>query len=435
MEGVGIKNKEDTRKELKKEYEEMQKKYSQKYLDNLYFNFLEFKNISEKELKKEEKILKALRELSRFSIISCFDYIRVRVPILHDFIDDEQITEDIEELINFIFKGANIRMSDFTFSEKGLYGYTSTYSYGRIKFFVSDLNRINELGLLIELSGLACRELEILFLNNNYKIRDFLTQLIELNASFTRIDLALDDTEQIFNIAEIFDDVKKNRLSSSMKVIRPIENMYYNAEKKSYVSQVSTIYFGSMKSNLHFCFYDKNIEQKLKNNNEEVVGFGNRFELRFKDDLANDVINSYLRGTSINSIICYFLSEKINYDEYCLNRTLFKMLFDYLKREDVTITKEVKTLYDEKMDWLISGVSCALNMVIYIDSIKNNFNLKKLLDMTKSSYATDFRRILDNYRLNDNSINCLVNYLGIPKKEIIKDLEEKGFLIDEKHKI
>lgn len=463
-----IKNKEVIKineiKDKKEKFDEMQKIYKKlliiysldylnKYID--LKNFYDVKRLSMKKIELNLTILNTLLNLSNYTVTSCIDYLRFRIPVnfndeIKEFIknlelnsgcniSDEKVKHlfDIKDIykkitltISSIFNYIGIEFDKFIREDKGMYGYSYCYKFSNIKVYVADIKKIDELGILIELSGKGCRDLEIYFKIKGISWVDFLKQLNKYDVKFTRVDLALDDFNKIFNIKDFYLDFEEKKVTSSMKIIRPIKNLYYDEEILGYKEEITSFYIGSMKSEIHFCFYDKDVEQSRKNNIEIDDFFGNRYELRFKDKMACDVINSYIENKNLFSIIGYFLYNKISFNEECKNSILFNILLDYLERENIVLSKEVKKEYDEKIEWLKSSVSSVLNMILYVDIVKNNLNQIDVFKEKKYS-GSELKSIFNDFYINKNSLKCLVDLLNVSKTDLILDLREKGFKVDE----
>ena len=170
-----------------------------------------------------------------------------------------------------------------------LYGYQFVYSYKNIKVLGSDTRP--EMGVHLLLSGTACRELEDLDVSYEdlfYKLRDY-------RPHYTRVDVSFDDYQGKYwtldRISKCIQEVEVvTRFRSSISIRKDdlisLDNIGH------------TIQFGSRSSDIQFTFYDKLKERRCNNVQvDDSIKHWNRFETRFRNDKAQNVINNYLYHT------------------------------------------------------------------------------------------------------------------------------------------
>ena len=234
-----------------------------------------------------------------------FDWIQVTIfPFGHKMIHESLCIEDyLSNVKNIEMMNSNIRvLNDYydlfyyffkvprcnvLYNEVSpQYGYQFCYSYKNIRVFGSD--SCPEMGVHIQLSGAACRELEDMGITYDelfYKLKDY-------KAHYTRIDVSYDDyTGKYWTVSKIqnciYNKEVVTKFRSSISIIKD--------DLISTNNLGHTIQFGSRSSDIQFTFYDKLKERKSKNYiiNESIL-FWNRFETRFRNDKAQSVVDNYL---------------------------------------------------------------------------------------------------------------------------------------------
>lgn len=181
-------------------------------------------------------------------------------------------------------------MEHILFQDYAFYGYTARYSFSNIEImFAPDSDG---LGTLVELKGKECREFENILLVHDETWFDFLKKSMAMNYVVKLLNLAINDHIGILNIPKLIKKCNQNEYVSLMRRFQGIDSdsMFDNDNSSS------TLYIGSMKSDINFCIYDKDAEQRQKN---EFYHFNasikNRFEIRLKNvratTAAQDLIN------------------------------------------------------------------------------------------------------------------------------------------------
>lgn len=173
--------------------------------------------------------------------------------------------------------------------EKPILSYDSCYSFKNIKILVNSARP--DFGVHILLSGTACREFEDLGLD----YAEFFNKLRDYRPHYTRLDVSYDDFTGKYwtldRIAKCIYNVEVvTRFRSSLQI-----------KKEDLISLDNighTIQFGSRSSDIQFTFYDK-LKERKANGYELIYDFSyikhwNRFETRFRNDHALEVINNYL---------------------------------------------------------------------------------------------------------------------------------------------
>ena len=137
-----------------------------------------------------------LSRQAQHSLESSIDWLKIRFKTL----DYKAVVKDVLKM----------EISDFVDSDKTFYGYEDMLTYGNIRLlFHHDPVKVEE-GVLIEFTGLACREFESVLLSQKREWWEFLSDVFEFSEkhrkhmalddflAFTRLDLALDELYKEF---------------------------------------------------------------------------------------------------------------------------------------------------------------------------------------------------------------------------------------------
>lgn len=158
-----------------------------------------------------------------------------------------------------------------------------------VRFSNIIIQRKDETNYQLSLSGQGCREFENL---SKYNWLELIAILKEFAyCKFTRLDLAIDDFQEHFNVARI-----RHYLEKGLCVTR-LEDWDDRKKKKIKTGEMlmDSIYLGSLNSRLSINFYDKKLEQDSKD--KESNGSWDswtRTELRLKKEYADQAADMIL---------------------------------------------------------------------------------------------------------------------------------------------
>lgn len=189
---------------------------------------------------RQELINMALEKLNpEAPLTMLFDYVRIRFPTL----DVKHIVQDVLKLnINLMLH------EDF-----GFYSYTEHYVMGDIFVLTSpDLEK----GVLLELKGQGCRQMESYLEAQERSWYDFLLDCLVEGGVMKRLDLAINDMAGILNIPEL---TEKSMNEECISVFRTFKS-YRSGElvqsrEQDKLGMGNTLYIGSLKSEVYFCIY------------------------------------------------------------------------------------------------------------------------------------------------------------------------------------
>lgn len=194
---------------------------------------------------------------------------------------------DIFDLIWYLFRIPRTEVLVNAF--KPILSYDRVYSFKNIKI-LENLSR-PDFGIHILLSGTACRELE----DRGVSYGELFYKLREFKPHYTRLDVTYDDfTGKYWTLDRICKCINNvevvTRFRSSLQI-----------KKEDLISLDNighTIQFGSRSSDIQFTFYDK-LKERQSNGFDLLEDYSsikcwNRFETRFRNDHALEVVNNYL---------------------------------------------------------------------------------------------------------------------------------------------
>lgn len=199
---------------------------------------------------------------------------------LKALIDWVQCTVKKEVELKEIIDMLGLKMDDFV-ETSGLYAYNKCLYHDGI-FILFD--GTDEMGVHIQFSGHGCRVYE----EKKQKTWGTLfgELLLNYDAHFSRIDIAIDDFSGYFTLTQVINKIKRGEVVSKFKNAKGIVNWKLeNGKEKG-----KTIYFGSSASQIQIRMYEKNYE-RLEKGKEVNVDFWNRTEIQLRDKRADTVAN------------------------------------------------------------------------------------------------------------------------------------------------
>lgn len=197
---------------------------------------------------------------------------------------------------------------NFSETDRGRYGYDSGYTVdGLINVFYSA--KRSDMGVHVELTGQGVRKYETIMEVDKVTWRQVFEHLRTF-ATFSRIDLALDEYEGLVGFADIIKKIEQGEHVGRCRSFKVISGRGSNGEHTG-----TTIYMGSNKSDIMLRVYEKNYERQAKGY-EIDVPIWNRWELVLKHEKANDFVTRYLDGGhSFGSLFGGILADLIRFVE------------------------------------------------------------------------------------------------------------------------
>ena len=196
----------------------------------------------------------------------------------------------------------------FSETDRGRYGYDLGYTMdGLINVFYSA--KRSDMGVHVEMTGQGVRKYETIMQVEGITWRQVFEHLSSF-ATFSRIDLALDEYEGLVSFDDIIEKIERGEHVGRCRSFKVISGRGSNGEHTG-----TTIYMGSNKSDIMLRVYEKNYERQAKGY-EIDVPIWNRWELVLKHEKANDFVTRYLDGGySFGSLFGGILADLIRFVE------------------------------------------------------------------------------------------------------------------------
>ncbi|OTO05113.1 replication initiation factor domain-containing protein [Enterococcus sp. 5B3_DIV0040] len=299
-----------------------------------------------------------------------FDYVRIRIP-----------TNDPKKVVE---KVLGLDFDSFYYADTRLFGYIEMYQKGMIR--VMNSKKGDERGCLIELSGQGCRHYESVLDERSDSWKAFFTRCKEYGGVPRRLDIAIDDLEEIFSLHELARKLNQNEFVSEFQTWR-------SQEEKSMLEDESgglSIYLGSPQSLMHFCFYQKNYEIAKKEKIPlEDVEIKNRYEIRMKNKKAERFLDHYLEARDFSSLVVGILANQLTVLEKPKTCEKDNQLWEPWARliqgvEKVPLTlKPEKPNYNRKLVYLKTQAARSMKIVKIVDEVLGLNRLGEILGTTE----------------------------------------------------
>lgn len=251
------------------------------------------------------------------------------------------------------------------FPDTGANGYRQCLRNGSIAIFFDGRE---DMGVHLEMKGRGCREYE------SYNKRSW-KQLFEImlsnQASFSRLDIAVDDFKGFFTIKGMVRKIKSKELVSKFKKARNVEDI----EIKTGEVRGVTLYFGSNKSDIQIRMYDKLSERTDNNYNvPPEITFWNRTEIQSRNKkaqalavtLANEEDGEITIGKTVCGILRHYLRFTVKGNDSNRRRwktaPFWEKFLNGVDELPLTTIIEAPTI-EEKEEWLSKQVSSTLTLV------------------------------------------------------------------------
>lgn len=306
-----------------------------------------------------------------------------------------------------------MNLSDLPFAENetGRHGYNRSLSlqnyinvyYNEVKFNEYDdnnadkLDRIIKMGVHFEFTGQGCRILE-----QDRDWFDYFNLLNDLNARYSRIDIALDDFIGLLDFDLMEDKIKKGEVISLSRT-RNIEASldFKKAEKldNNGKSKGKTIYFGNKNSLMMIRFYDKKREQQAK----KIFcpfEFWQRYEIVLKREKAIDFVEKLRSGENFSDLYLKVMSGLIRFVEPSDDKNKARWKTSPFWDDFIKGSKPIK-LKRKNLDpsilktisWVDQSVIGSLQLLVEIAKM-GDFDLLELLKNSQSREKSDRQKTI-----------------------------------------
>ena len=269
------------------------------------------------------------------------DYLRVRFP-----------TTDALEIIKNILA---MKSEYFIHEDYGMYGYEEQYVYGDISVNAS---KDSSMGVLLELRGMGCRNLEYVLQARGIDWYWFLRCCIDYQGVFKRIDLAVNDMGGLLDIEILRERYYANKVWKRSRTHEAVDSGKLSGTNGD---TAKTFYIGSKNSSIYFCLYEKEKEQKSKGIKTDIK---NRFEIRLKNGKAGQTIEQLVFSRNPEQTIASLILTQIDFPDYIL----WDIFLDNVTTSLPFIMTPVAVNMDKTKRWLERQVMPSLLMIKEIES-------------------------------------------------------------------
>lgn len=294
---------------------------------------------------------------------------------------------------------------------KGIAGHELVAGFDNIKI-LKPTGKMQYNGFQILMSGSGCRNYENFLVINKETWFDFFARVCQYHVNFPRIDLAIDDHKPYLNIPELIRLTKQGLISSQLRNYS--ENASGELSESIPVHKGNTLYLGSSNSDFRIVFYEKGYEQAEKFGKELDPNW-NRYELRFRQERANIVVQELIARRDVAEIAMSVLNGKIRFLEQPENKSTsrkrlyptyppWELFMQDIEKIKLTIQPQKKTL-NSIWNWLESSVAPSLKLFSEIGELDNCDYIQVLIEQAK---------------MNDTQIKIYEDYKKSSKLPIIE---------------
>ena len=211
------------------------------------------------------------------------DYFSATFPL--DCDADDSIMFKVHEMVKLMAQYLNVKNFEIAKSKYAQNNFNYQYQLGEHIILRLDgpMNDCYQRTCHLELKGEGCRDFEIR--NPKKTWSNFLLFMVQLNARFKRIDIAIDDySGKDVTLGWLYEKFSKRRYTSVFR--SPVA-------PHGSLDTGLTLQFGSNESPIELVIYDKLAERK-KRKKECDKTYWVRYEMRFRNDLAERIAHQLI---------------------------------------------------------------------------------------------------------------------------------------------
>lgn len=287
------------------------------------------------------------------------DYLRVRFP-----------TTDALEIIKNVL---SMKIEYFIHEDYGLFGYEELYSYGEI---IVTASKDASMGVLLELRGMGCRHLEYVLQARGVSWYSFLSRCMDYQGIFKRLDLAVNDMCGLLDIEILRERYYVDKVWKRSRNHEAVDSGKLSGTKGD---TAKTFYIGSKNSPIYFCLYEKEKEQRNKGIHTYIK---NRFEIRLKNDKAEQAVEELVFSKNPEQTIGNLILAQIDFPDYIL----WNIFVENMTASLPFIMTPVAVNMDKTIRWLERQVMPSLLM---IEEIEKKTGANYLEEIDRHTRLTD----------------------------------------------
>lgn len=275
-------------------------------------------------------------------------------------------------------------MRHFIHEDYGFYSYADHYYLGDIIVLTSP---DEDKGVLLELKGQGCRKFEHYLSAQKRTWYDFFMDCLIKKAVIKRLDLAINDKVGLLDIPLL---TEKCRKEECISVFRSFKS-YRSGELKKRNEKVgmgNTLYIGSLRSDIYFCLYEKDVEEYMKNGIPlEEATVKNRFEIRLKNERALYALKDLMQYEDPEQTAFKIINRYIRFVDRDEDKARSKWplnqkwaWFIGKNRESIRLTTEPEPYsFHRTLQWLARQVAPTWKIATKLDEINQTSHIQNIL--------------------------------------------------------
>ena len=252
----------------------------------------------------------------------------------------------------------------------------------------------SSMGVLLELRGMGCRNLEYVLQARGIDWYSFLSCCIDYQGVFKRIDLAINDMGGLLDIEILRERYYANKVWKRSRTHEAVDSGKLSGTNGD---TAKTFYIGSKSSSIYFCLYEKEKEQKSKGIKTDIK---NRFEIRLKNGKAEQTIEQLVFSRNPEQTIANLILTQIDFPDYIL----WDIFLDNVMTSLPFVMTPVAVNMDKTKRWLERQVMPSLLMIKeiekktganYLEEIDRHTRLTEKQELKIKQMTTDIADMIE----------------------------------------
>lgn len=355
------------------------------------------------------------------------DWLAFTVPVEIDSIGKK----GVEDVLNAL----NLNEWPWEPQEKGRNGYNrslklqeyATVYFNEIKYTEIPsgredlLERYKKMGVNVEFTGKGCRIVE-----KTFEWVEFLTEILKIGGRITRLDVALDDFNELLDFSIIENKIKNGEVISLTRT-RKVDERFEFLKREDFdnrgASKGKTLYFGKRGSEFLLRLYDKKKEQE---NKKIFVEFDSwqRYEMELRKEKAIDFVKHLCDGMELAELYLAVLNAHIRFVDPVPNQKNRSRwpISDFWK-DFLNDTKKVKLdrknldpKINKSIEWFDSSVFATMQLLAEVAELGGVDLFEILKNVPKKERSERHKEMLKDFKSLETS----------EKQDILKKIASIG---------
>lgn len=265
-----------------------------------------------------------------------------------------------------------------------------------------------------------------MFLERGGDLKELYRFMKKYNGFAKRVDLAIDLFEPLITLDEVKRKLQSGEVSCKSRKWQVMPDYAIGSD----IAVGESIYIGDRRSSGRYMnIYDKLAEQLSKRQDVEEE-YWLRFELRLKDDWADNFVNAYFESETPDKVFDGAIRDFIDFKEEIVNEghksrdnetwSKWLALLDGNDKVNVSLRKLDQKTMSTKIRWLERSCSKTLTMLYLAHKLAEKTGMLSFLEKIGDLISIGFGN-LDNCDLN-----VLENYCGVKvSQDTVDEIERK----------